>query len=268
MDYLLQGDAIMSKITLFYERVKNSSLRQNLKDSIRDIWTHSSTSIEGNTLSLGDTAFVLSEGLTISGKTVREHNEIIGHSHAIDIIYNLVSDSKNAIITNEKLFELHKAVMLNPVMDIYAPIGKFKVESNFTRKVDSKSGKIVYKEYPIPELIPELIEKWKKLFINNGTDEVLMQYCKLHILFSAIHPFADGNGRMSRLLANIPIIKSGFVPVTISKESRKEYIELLQNTEVDFKELIITNGLDKFINFIKKEWKVSLELYEEVLGRD
>jgi len=255
---------------LFYSRIKNSSLKQNLKDAIRDIWTHSSTSIEGNTLSLGDTAFVLNEGLTISGKSVREHNEIIGHSNAIDILYDLITtDKTESIFTDENLFNLHKAVMLNPVLDIYSPVGKFKIESNFTRKIDKKTGKINYFEYPTPEDVSNLMSKWYDIiFTSTSSEDLLLKYCELHILFTAIHPFADGNGRMSRLLANIPIIRAGLVPITISKKSKKEYIELLQNTEVDFKKMKITKGSNSFVDFIKKEWKISIDIYEEALKKD
>ncbi len=220
----------MLKNKLFYERIKNTSLKKNLIETIRDVWTFTSTSIEGNTLTLGDTTFVLNEGLTISGKSIREHNEVIGHSTAIDILYEFISKSTNSVdllITDEKLFEFHTAIMLNPVLDIYAPVGKFKVGSNYTRKIDKISNNIQYIEYPTPEKIPFLMSKWYNKFFEVKDSEILAQYCELHILFTAIHPFADGNGRISRLLANIPIIRAGLVPITISKESKKRICRII-----------------------------------------
>ncbi len=87
---------------LFYNKIKNHSLSDCLKNSIRDIWTHTSTAIEGNTLSLGETSFVLNEGLTISGKKIKEHNEIIGHSKAITILYDLISNKKKLYLIYTK----------------------------------------------------------------------------------------------------------------------------------------------------------------------
>lgn len=79
-------------MVLFYDKICNTSLKECLKNSIRDIWTLSSTAIEGNTLTLGETRFILEEGLTIARQTMSEHNEIIGHSRAVDILYDLIRD--------------------------------------------------------------------------------------------------------------------------------------------------------------------------------
>ena len=64
----------------------NESRRIALLAQLRDLWTHHSTAVEGNTLTLGDTHFVLEQGLTISGKPIKDHQEVIGHARAIDIL--------------------------------------------------------------------------------------------------------------------------------------------------------------------------------------
>lgn len=248
---------------MFYKKIKNHSLSNCLKDSIRDIWTHSSTAIEGNTLSLGETAFVLNEGLTISGKKISEHNEIIGHSKAITILYDLISEKQP--LTENVLFDLHKAIMLNPVIDVQAPVGKWKIESNFTQLIND-DNKIEYKEYPKPNEIPCLMNSWFNLFNAISNEEPLIQYAKLHISFGSIHPFADGNGRIARLIANIPVLQNGLVPITISNNNRKEYIHLLQYSKVD-KDLNIVKGLDEFIKFVKKEWLLSQELFTQAIEK-
>ena len=61
-----------------------------LMAQLRNLWTHTSTAIEGNTLTLGETAFVLEEGLTISGKPLKDHEEVVGHARAIDFVYDLI----------------------------------------------------------------------------------------------------------------------------------------------------------------------------------
>lgn len=60
--------------------------KQALLHQLRDLWTHTSTAVEGNTLTLGDTHFVLEEGLCIAGKPVKDHQQIIGHARAIEIL--------------------------------------------------------------------------------------------------------------------------------------------------------------------------------------
>lgn len=248
---------------LFYNKIKNHSLSDCLKNSIRDIWTHTSTAIEGNTLSLGETSFVLNEGLTISGKKIKEHNEIIGHSKAITIIYDLISNKNK--LTEEVIFDLHKATMLNPTMDVYAPVGKWKVESNFTQLINEEN-KIIYKEYPKPNEIPNLMNKWFDLFNLISQEEPLIQYAKLHVTFGAIHPFADGNGRIARLIANVPILQNGLVPITISNNNRREYIQLVQNIKID-EDLNVIKGLNEFVSFVKNEWLISQELFQEAISK-
>ena len=68
---------------LYFE---NESRRIALLAQLRDLWTHYSTAVEGNTLTLGDTHFVLEQGLTISKKPIKDHQEVIGHARAIDIL--------------------------------------------------------------------------------------------------------------------------------------------------------------------------------------
>ena len=94
----------------------DSDIKAALKAQLRDFWTHSSTAIEGNTLTLGETKFVIEEGLTISGKPLKDHQEVVGHARAIDLSYAMVGRTE---IRDTDLFELHKAVMTQTVVDVY-----------------------------------------------------------------------------------------------------------------------------------------------------
>jgi Fic family protein len=69
----------------------DKDLQHALLTQLRNLWTHTSTAIEGNTLTLGETAFVLSEGLTVSGKPLKDHEEVVGHARAIDLVYGLIN---------------------------------------------------------------------------------------------------------------------------------------------------------------------------------
>jgi len=201
--------------------------RVALLAKLRDLWTHNSTALEGNTLSLGDTNTILELGLTISGKPLREHHEIMGHAKAIDIIYSICSKK----LTKKHLFELHKAVQKEVIMDIYQPVGDWKVEKNYSNSINSQ-GEPVTIEYAEPKHINKLMTKLIETF-NQWDNSSISQsnahesYAKLHLAFVHIHPFADGNGRLARLVSNLPLLKAGLPPLLIDQKRRREYITLL-----------------------------------------
>ena len=86
----------------------DSDLKAALLAQLRDLWTHTSTALEGNTLTLGETAFVLAEGLTVSGKPLKDHQEVVGHARAIELLYGLLGRLEP--ITEDDLFLLHRAI--------------------------------------------------------------------------------------------------------------------------------------------------------------
>lgn len=248
----------------------DQDLQLSVRNSLRDLWTHTSTALEGNTLTLGDTSFVLNEGLTIGGKSLKDHQEVLGHAKAIEIIYELLS---NPSITVDDLFRLHKSILTEIVVDIYKPVGGWKEEPNGTYSLNA-DGKTVFVEYASPLNVPELMNEWLDLLngFSNGLDEnqALEAYAKLHLSFVGIHPFYDGNGRMARLLANIPVLQSGHVPIMIDRTRRQEYITGLssyqQSVEQLEKESALINensAFNEFKTFCKSCWELSLEVVQE-----
>jgi len=199
-------------------------LRTGLASEIRALWTHSSTALEGNTLTLGDTAFVLQEGLTVSGKPLKDHQEVIGHARAIDLVYGVIDQRRR--LTVEDLHQIHRAVQTEVVMDAFNPVGRWKVEPNGTTALLS-TGTTQWHDYAKPEHVPALMEAWLEMLNGARRQEPgdrLDVYTDLHLGFTAVHPYADGNGRMARLLANIPVIEGGDPPVLIPQELRRDYI--------------------------------------------
>jgi Fic family protein len=194
-------------------------------------WTYTSNALEGNTLSLGDTQFIIEQGLTLQGKSIREHNEVIGHARAIDLVHQLLDQPS---LTKEDIFNLHKAIQSQVIVDIYSPIGAWKNELN--GRYIQQGDKLIYLNYPPPESIDHLMNLWLSLFEQyqtlNSKDEALNAYSNLHLAFVSIHPFFDGNGRMARLLANIPLLKNGYLPLIIKKETRADYIQKLANYQL------------------------------------
>jgi len=224
-------------MTTFFQDL-DTDIRKSLIEQLRILWTHTSTAIEGNTLTLGETAFVLQEGLTVSGKPLKDHKEVEGHARAIKLLYKMLEKEK---IDENDLFLLHKAVQTEIAVDIYAPTGAWKKENNGTFHID-EGGRQIFANYAPPEEVPELMKRWlsmlNEMSVSNDKDRLADQYVKLHISFVTIHPFADGNGRLARLLSNIPILRAGFPPIIISAEKRYDYIKALSNYQLNSEKVI------------------------------
>lgn len=252
----------------------DKDLQTALKVQLRNLWTHTSTAIEGNTLTLGETAFVLEEGLTISGKPLKDHEEVVGHARAIDLIYSLLE--QEPIFGKQELFSLHKAVQTQVIVDVYKPVGAWKKEPNSTVGVINET-QVVF-EYAAPDDVPQLMEQWFKLYhevIGSVTPEdkrkALEAYILLHVSFVRIHPFFDGNGRLARLVANIPVLKAGLPPVIIPKEQRKAYIDALSEYHYAVGQikkgdelLPDRNALKPFTSFCSQAWEASMSLVDEI----
>jgi Fic family protein len=250
----------------------NEDLRTGLMAQMRILWTHTSTAIEGNSLTLGDTAFVLGEGLTVQGKPLKDHEEVVGHATAIDLMYDLLK--RDSEITDQDLFLLHRAVQASVIVDVYRPIGNWKREPNGTYYIDSNS-KTEYIEYAPPQDVPNLMQEWLSLL--NGysiqheltADEALDAYARLHVSFVRIHPFFDGNGRLARLLSNVPVLKAGEPPILIPKEERQAYLHLLNEYEVAVGQARLgqpllpeLEKLSGFRHFCERTWNASRELVD------
>ncbi len=249
-------------------------IRESLLKQVAAVWTHESTAIEGNTLTLGETLLVLEHGLTISGKPLREHQEVYGHARAIDLINEMVQANS---IAEDDLFDLHKAVMDNSALDYLRPIGNWKREENGTTGM--KDGKVIYMEYASPSDTPPLMSRWLMEF-NQRLDgastakQAIEIYAWTHLSFVRVHPFFDGNGRMARLLANLPVLRGGFPPIVIDVANRAHYIELLwayaihlgtikRDSEFVPKHRIV----DQFEELLKSNWNETLEMVKAARDR-
>ena len=208
-------------------------LRSGLGRSLVAEWTHSSTAIEGNTITAGDTLFVLTEGLTVNGKSLREHQELHGHAQALGLMAAWTRSRQPVRI--EHLHQLHRAVQTGTVIDVFAPVGKWKVEPNGTTALTT-SGKTAWHDYASPRDVQDLMNSWlhslarlTRPSVNNSEnpDILLDAYTDVHLGFVGIHPYADGNGRMARLLANIPVLRAGHPPLLVSASKRRDYLVLL-----------------------------------------
>lgn len=246
-------------------------LRRSLLVGLRTLWTHSSTALEGNTFTLGDTAFFLQEGLTVGGKTLREHGEIRGHAEALDFACVLL---RKPHIAADDLFKLHTLIQTNAVVDVYSPIGAWKVEPNGAYAV-GEDGKSFFLEYPSPKLAADLMETWiawyNRMFQAGCTKRNAAEtYSATHTAFVRIHPFADGNGRMARILANLPLLRSGLPPILIAAAARQEYISILSQYAEQAGTITVgapflppRPALTRFTAFCASQWTATWAMIEE-----
>lgn len=262
-------------------------LREGLAQSLVAQWTHTSTALEGNTINAGDTLFVLTEGMTIQGKSLREHQELHGHAQALSILSSWVGGRQSVRV--EALHELHRAVQTGSVVDSLAPVGAWKVEQNGTMAITS-TGSTKWHEYARPADISSLMAEYLKQlsaqlqtagkmpqlkaedFSNDcATGQLLIEaYTDVHLSFTGIHPYADGNGRLARLLANMPILRAGFPPLLISPVNRRSYIQLMGDYSLKLGQPKLEGKLvykgaerDALRDFFAREWQSTLITVKE-----
>lgn len=237
------------------------SQKEILLQRLKIEWIYSSNAIEGNTLSVSDTQFILEVGLTVSGKSIKEHNEVVGHKRALDLIYEILEKDS---LSETDFFTLHKAIQTEIIIDTERPIGDKKVGDKWERFY-----------YPSPEDTPYLMGLWFDNFSEFSKtltlEDALKQYIDMHISFISIHPFFDGNGRLARLVSNLPLLRNGYFPLIVYNEVKREYLDLLftyngaLNLDGDSEELIVANDAYRDLyRFFEREYVKSLEILEDV----
>ena len=217
---------------------------KSLKESINLEWTYNSNGIEGNTLTLRETQVVL-EGITVGGKSIKEHLEAINHEKAILYLDDLVKD--NEPISEWNIKNIHQLI-LKEIDNENA--GRYRKEN-----VTIKGAVHIPPDYL---KVPELMEKLILTYNTWNEYHPIIQAALLHGELVKIHPFADGNGRTSRLLMNLVLMNSGYNPVIIKKEDRLKYYEALDKAHM-------TNDYTDFIKLVTKLEIEMLKKYLELL---
>ena len=214
---------------------------KSLRESINLEWTYNSNGIEGNTLTLRETQVVL-EGITVGGKSIKEHLEVINHEKAILFLDDLVKD--NEPISEWNIKNIHQLI-LKDIDNENA--GRYRKEN-----VTIKGAIHIPPDYlKVPELMGRLV-----LTYNNWREyHPIIQAALLHGELVKIHPFIDGNGRTSRLLMNLVLMNKGYTPVIIKKESRLKYYEALDKAH--------TTG--DYTDFVKLVNKLEIEMLNKYL---
>lgn len=182
---------------------------RRLRDEFMVEYTYNSNAIEGNTLTLRETALVL-EGITIDKKPLKDHLEAVGHRDAFLYVQALVQDQ--AAFSEAVIKQIHTLVLMDRPEDrgIYRQI-PVRILGAFH-------------EPPEPMVVPELMEKLFAEF-DNKKIHPLESAALFHLKFEGIHPFVDGNGRTGRLIMNLFLMQNGYPPINIKFTDRKAYYD-------------------------------------------
>lgn len=182
---------------------------QRLQQEFLVEFTYNSNAIEGNTLTLKETAMVL-EGITIDRKPLKEHLEAVGHRDAFLYVMQLVADKP--FISEKIIKDIHSLVLMD------RPNDKGVYRSIPVRIMGA------HHEPPQPYIVPVRMEQLISGF-GKTRRHPIESSALLHLDFEGIHPFIDGNGRTGRLLLNLMLMQRGYPPVNIKFTDRKRYYE-------------------------------------------
>jgi Fic family protein len=191
-------------------------------------YTHESTAIEGNTLSLIETKVILEDALSVGGKNLREIFEVVNHRKAYQYILKKIVES---VALDETIVKDLHAILMENIM-----------AGGFYRDVAVRITGAGH----IPPEPHEAFRQVKLFFVDlewKVKDNPISIAAWTHAEFVRIHPFVDGNGRTSRLMMNYQLLAKGFLPISIPNSKRLEYFNALEAYAVE-------QNLEPFTDFI------------------
>ncbi|MDZ4681382.1 MAG: Fic family protein [Saprospiraceae bacterium] len=251
--YLARIQAKKSKLDAL--RPLPAAAVQNIKNSLTLEWTYHSNSIEGNTLTLQETKMVIEDGLTIRGKSLREHFEAVNHQEAIEFIETLVSEQY--VLKAADILSVHALVLQ-------------KIEKEFAGRYRNAGVRISGANFAPPNalkvdaLMEELID-WG----NDGSSplDTVIKASIFHHRFVWVHPFFDGNGRTTRLLFNLLLMKEGYPPAIILKNDQKKYYDALNKAnQGDYGKilLLVLQALERSLDIYLSNFTNTYEDYQSI----
>ncbi|MEM9212982.1 MAG: Fic family protein [Cyanobacteria bacterium P01_F01_bin.150] len=191
-------------------RPLDPGLLENLREVYTVRLTHHSTAIEGNTLTESETQIVLDKGITIGGKSLQEHLEVINHAEAIDFVRALAK-------TSEPISEWD-------IRQIHSLVCKGDKRSGAYRAVNVMAAGTNYR-YPDAVNIPDLMAEFGQWLAHPSPNHPVETATEIHARLITIYPFTDGNGRVARLLMNLHLLRTGYPLAIIQVSERAAYID-------------------------------------------
>ncbi|SDP75024.1 Fic family protein [Mucilaginibacter sp. OK268] len=258
-------DSILEEIDALKQQIDDlgtlpPDVEGRVMQKLRLDWNYNSNAIEGNKLSYGETVAFLMEGITAKGKPLKDHLDIRGHNEAINFLLDLVKDER--LLSEADIRALHEMILVEPY-DVKAQTGEgmpttkriipgvYKTTANH---VQTATGEMHY--YATPEETPakmrELME-WYYEADNNTEIHPVVVAALFHHKFVEIHPFDDGNGRLSRILMNLALLKKRYPPVVVKMDDKGNYYSLLSRADV--------GESWPFVEYVVELLRWSLQLY-------
>ena len=230
---LKEVDALKEQLSIL-RPLPEEALRK-IQDALDIEYTYESNRIEGNTLTLQETALVVNEGVTISGKSMREHLEAINHTEAISYIKDIAK--QDIEISERTIKEIH-ALILHGIDRENA--GRYRT----VPVMISGSAHMPPQPYHIEKQMEDFMIRFKQMEKEMVHPVLVAAY--LHGELVRIHPFIDGNGRTSRLLMNLYLLRNGYVIITLkgSNDEKVNYYMALEKSHTehlpeDFQKLVV-----------------------------
>jgi Fic family protein len=191
--------------------------------------TYNSNAIEGNTLTLQETALVL-QGVTIDKKPLKDHLEAVGYKEAFQYIEELAKQDKD--LSEYDIKSIHNLVLADRPED----------RGTFRRVNVRIAGALTnpVQPYLIEPKIEELLNNYK---VWSETMHIVERVAIFHLQFESIHPFIDGNGRTGKLIMNLQLIKEGLPAINIKFADRRKYYDA-------FDEYSRTGSTEAMINLV------------------
>jgi Fic family protein len=212
-----------------------------LKEQIRVEWIYNSNAIEGSTLTLRETQLILETGLTIGGKSLREHFEVTNHKQAIEYVESLAE--QEAPLSAFNVRQIHKFVLS-------------RIDDENAGQYRRTQVRIAGAQHIPPEAweVPQRMRDWEFwLQRAEGTVHPILLAAQAHHRLAAIHPFIDGNGRTARLAMNLVLFRHGYPPTVILRANRRQYYQALMQVDA--------GRIGPLANLVGKAVERSLTLY-------
>ncbi|RYU94240.1 Fic family protein [Emticicia agri] len=253
-------DSLIKELSLL-PGISNENARK-LEAKFRLEFNFNSNHIEGNTLTYGETKLLLIFDKTEGAHDMREFEEMKAHDVAYRWIKELAED-KSYMLIERDIKQLNQIILVRPFWkEAETPdgqatrrqiqVGEYKQHPNSVRL---QNGEIFHYASPIdtPMAMHELMD-WYYSEVDKKELRPVELAAILHYKFVLIHPFDDGNGRISRLLMNYVLLSNDLPPVIIKSADKKNYLNALNQAD--------TGNLNAFVKYIAQQliWSLNLQL--------
>jgi len=248
LDKKLQERIDQKKVQLDSLRPLPPEAVNKLREQFALDMTYNSNAIEGNTLTKRETYLVISEGITIKGKSLKDHLEAKDHFEALEYLFDLTDRDGGLALTEAGIRSLH-ALVVGKTETEYA--GKYRTGGVMI----AGSGHAPPEASDVPALMHGLM-KWAAEYEQKL--HLVERAAIVHHKLVNIHPFFDGNGRTSRLVMNLLLMRKGYPLAVILKADRNAYYRTLEEAD--------RGDCHSFVRFVAQAVERSLDIYLKALA--